>query len=73
MRVTPTSVDYANIGVYDTNAVTAVSSLSLAGLASEPNMTYIELTTAGGLTQYRPYVVTNNNSASAYIGFSAEL
>jgi hypothetical protein len=73
MRVAPTSIDYANLSVYDTNATTLVTSATLAGLNSTTNIGYVEQTTGGGLTQYRPYYTTSGVSTAAYIGFSAEL
>lgn len=74
MRTAPTAIDYSTLGVYDAVTPTAVSSASIgAGIASSPNVAQISLVVASGLTQFRPYQITNLNSSSGYIGFSAEL
>jgi len=74
MRTVPSStIDAANLSLYDTSGTVVVSSVAQSGLNSTPDVYYLEATTAGGLTQFRPYILTNSNSTSAYIGFSAEL
>ena len=75
MRTTPTSVDFANLALTDGNtAPTAVTSATLNGsLNSSANCAQIDFNVASGLTQYRFYTVTNNNSTSGYLGVSAEL
>lgn len=73
MRIVPTSVDFSTLAVYDTNTITAVSSLTLDALLSAQNSIYIRPTVASGITQFRPYQLIANNSATGYIGFSAEL
>jgi len=73
MRVTPTSVDYANLSLYN-SGFTAVTSFALgAGLTATPQTAFGQSTVASGLTQYRNYWLSNNNLTTAYIGFSAEL
>lgn len=73
MRTNPTSVDYANVSVFDSVTTTAIISLAISSLAAAPNTMAVDSTTGGGLTQYRPYLLTAGASTSAYIGFSAEL
>ena len=73
MRITPTSVDYANLSLYN-SGFTAVTSFALgSGLTATPQTAFGQSTVASGLTQYRNYWLTNNNLTTAYIGFSAEL
>jgi hypothetical protein len=69
MRVIPTSVDYANLGVYD-GGLTAVSAVSLDGSCTRTGG--VSCTTAL-VVAYRPYILIANNNTSAYLGFSAEL
>jgi hypothetical protein len=71
MRVSPTSLDYSGLATYDGASVLGISSASLGGLASTPNIAFIEV--VGTITQYRPYSLTNNNLTSGYVGFNAEL
>jgi hypothetical protein len=73
MRVVPFSVDFSNLAVFDGNtANTATVSVTLGGsLASNTEQSYIELNFASGITQFRPYILTN--SPAGFIGFSAEL
>ena len=73
MRVAPTVIDSANIGLADN--VNSVSNLSSAAtiLYSSPQSVLITCpVSGGGLTQYRPYMIMINNSAG-YLGFGAEL
>jgi hypothetical protein len=71
MRVAPTSVDYSTLAFYDGVTVTAISSVSIdAGTSTD----YASLNCgSSSLTQYRPYFIVGNASASAYLGLSAEL
>jgi hypothetical protein len=74
MRTTPTSLDYANLGMSDSvNAATAVTVLALATNLTWNNVCGLNATTASGITTYRPYFLVANSSASAYVGLSAEL
>jgi hypothetical protein len=74
MRVAPTSVDYSAIAMNEISAAYTATSLTLVGSGLEnPNTAAIQIGTASGLTQYRFYAITINNSASGYLGFSAEL
>ena len=75
MRATPTSVDFANLALTDGfNAPTVVTGATLNGsLNSSVNCAQIDFNVSSGLTQYRFYTVTNNNSTSGFLGISAEL
>jgi hypothetical protein len=73
MRIAPTSVDYANIVVFDTVNGFALSSISIGGVVNASSyMSSIEVGVTSGLTQFRPYFLYTNN-ASGYLGFNAEL
>jgi len=73
MRVAPTAIEYSGLGVSADNAT--IISVSSAAFVSGENGTDNSMVrfAATGLTQFRPYGVYSNNSASAYLGFSAEL
>jgi len=75
MRVTPTAIDYASLGItlFGTST-TAVTSASLVTATSESslNFTVVEGIVASGLTQFRPYNLSSTSSSS-YIGATAEL
>jgi hypothetical protein len=74
MRTAPTAIDFSTLGLYDATTPTVVTSASMGGgIASSPNVAQISLNVAAGLTQFRPYQITNLNSSAGYIGFSAEL
>ena len=70
MRTAPTSLEFSTLACYDgPNAVT-VTNLVL----DRPTKNGVFLSATGsGLTQYRPYLLTTNNSASGYLACSAEL
>jgi hypothetical protein len=70
MRVTPATIDSANIILNDGANVVAAGTLSLAGDNSEAMAV---LCTTSGLTQFRPYVLTGNNNSAGFLGLSAEL
>lgn len=68
MRISPTSIDYANLRAYDGAGFPTVISLSLGSVTAG----VAEITTVGtGYTAYRPTAIANNTNG--YIGFSAEL
>lgn len=74
MRVVPTSIDYSTVVLYD--GVSLISTgLVLALLSQQSGVQVGSINASGitGLTQYRPYFIINNASASGYVGFSAEL
>lgn len=72
MRITPTSVDYSLLSCQDGVARTSITTASITALYSGTDSVRIN-SAATGLTQYRPYFIQGINSASAYIGLSAEL
>ena len=73
MRVAPTSLDFSTLAVQDigSGGFTAITGAT----TNAPGTTgsQVNLTGASGLTQFRPYIVSTNNSTSGYLGFSAEL
>jgi hypothetical protein len=72
MRVSPTSVDFANLQLsdYGGNAYTVTSlAMSIPGA----QQTMIDVTTAGVMVALRSYILRNNNNTAGYLGFSAEL
>jgi hypothetical protein len=71
MRVSPTSIEYANVAASDGSAGLFTPS-SITQLDSSISRGNIRLVCTG-LTLYRPYFVMNNNNAAGYLGFSAEL
>jgi hypothetical protein len=73
MRVKPTSVDYSTLCAHIYNVTAAsLSAVTLESTGVSRDWGTV-LGTTSGLTQFRPYGLNNNNSASGYIGFSAEL
>ena len=73
MRVTPTSVDYSTVAVTDGAAVYAATAVALASNQNDAKFAAYTMTFASGVTQFRYYYVVSNNSATGYLGFSAEL
>ena len=75
MRIAPTSLEYptsyTGVSVGDGTNRTAVTALALD--SASINSTNVQATVASGLTQYRPSYIQANNSATAFLGFSAEL
>jgi hypothetical protein len=71
MRVIPTTVDYNILSVYDGVTLTAVTTVTID--TQSRNVVTIKANVASGLTQFRPYELTANNSTSSYLGFNAEL
>jgi hypothetical protein len=72
MRINPTSLDWSALGITDGIAIqTAITTASI----SQSTTIATQLATGGssGLTQYRPYFLSQQASGSGYIGFSAEL
>jgi hypothetical protein len=72
MRINPTSLDWSALGITDGIAIqTAITTASL----SQSTTIATQLATGGssGLTQYRPYFLSQQASGSGYIGMSAEL
>jgi len=75
MRITPTSIDFANLMNFDTPAGSgsATTSVTLSASQQSPNFVHLSASGSSGLTQYRMYTLLNNNNAAGYLGFSAEL
>ena len=73
MRTAPTSVDSSTLLLYDLVNLVTPTSVTLTSVGQSLNVGTVDVAVASGLTQFRPYLLTNNNSASGYIGFSAEL
>ena len=71
LRTNPSSVDFANLALYDQVNITAVTNVTIGN--SNNRTTTVQATVASGLTIYRPYILLNNNNTAGYIGFSAEL
>ena len=72
MRISPTVVEFATLGITDTAAVQAVTGLTIG--YSTPLAAMLSPACAAGGVQYRACkLVNNNNSTTAYLGFSAEL
>ena len=66
MRIVPNIFDYLNITLDPTVAIgTPLITNAIATLVN------VQFTTTG-LTQFRPYTIIGNNSATAYVAFSAE-
>lgn len=73
MRTTPTSVDFATpVRASDGLGTVSVTAVTLANTQCGEGTVLISATTSGA-TQFRPYKMQANNSATAYLGFSAEL
>lgn len=73
MRVAPASVEFSTLNLTTGGTNTAVTGLTILSSNSGNGIAVVYPTTSGGLTQYRPYGLTANNSTSGYLGLSAEL
>ena len=73
MRITPTSLDFSSLLLYDFNGDFAVTNLTLTANCQSSVVSTVSATIASGGTQYRPIQLNNNLSTSGYVGFSAEL
>lgn len=73
MRVKPTSIDYTSLQFSDTTTSPVPSSLTLSSFKSSSSIIYVDGAGITGATAFRVYELRNNNSASGYIGASAEL
>lgn len=71
MRVRPTSVEYSTLAASNGNVALSISLLT-NGASGSTNWAGLSGTVSGA-TQYGPYYLAANGSASAYIGLSAEL
>ena len=72
MRTSPSSVDYATLGMGDNVAAATFTSLAIQASQSSTQQAWI-IVTGSGFTQYRTFFIYSNNSTSGYIGVSAEL
>ena len=74
MRVTPTVLDSGSLILFDeVNAGVTFSGLAIIGTQSGKDLVFLAPSSVSGLTQYRSYDLSANNSISAYVGFGAEL
>jgi hypothetical protein len=71
MRITPTAVDYSNLGVSDATNTFPITSMSLS-TSSSPDYVKLNSVVASGLVQYRPADFVGT-TASHFIGFTSEL
>lgn len=71
MRVVPTSVDFSTLANYRPGAVNAISALAIDSGSSSTQVASVNGTSTA--TSGTFYQLSNNNSTSGYIGFSAEL
>jgi hypothetical protein len=72
MRIAPNTLDYAlPLDLSDSVTASAITSAIITNAGK--NVVVFRGDVASGLTQYRPYNLTTNNSTSAYVGLSAEL
>ena len=74
MRITPTSVDWYNVGIHTPGIETfGLTSATILPSDSDNYVTTIDCYVSSGLTLRNVYHLSNNNSTSGYIGFNAEL
>ncbi len=72
MRIAPTSVDYSTLGI--TDAVTYQLALTALTMPyASPSSVALQANTAASQTALRTALLTNQNSTSGYLAFSAEL
>ena len=72
MRTTPSSVEYSTLRNSDGVNTPTVSSIVIVAVFSNKNAIMLQVGTTGS-TVFRPYSLQGNNSATAYLGWSAEL
>ena len=72
LRVKPSAVDYSTLRLYDGGSGFTISALSIETDMSGATQPCIQLTSSG-MTAGRSVFIQGNGSASAYLGFSAEL
>lgn len=77
MRVKPTSIDASAASTFYVysfaDGAVQCSTIVLDPNLSSANLGWVMFNVASGLTSNSPYYVRANNTASAYLGFSAEL
>ena len=72
MRVTPTSLESANVKIADGANTPLAITLTLVSSQSSPSVASVQ-SAISGATAFRPYWLQNDNNAAGYVGFSAEL
>jgi hypothetical protein len=70
MRIAPSAVDFSGLQVFDGATTTAISAVTLTTAAQGKEYGCISCVSTG-LTQFRPYQITNTSTAG-YLAFSAE-
>ena len=73
MRIPPTAVDFSTLALNDATTNLAVTACTIDTNQTDYNTAVCNISAASGVTQYRPYYIRMNASATAYIGFTAEL
>jgi hypothetical protein len=73
MRVAPTSVDFSTLNLSTGGSNIAVTGLTILANNSGNGIAVVYPTVSSGLTQFRPYALTSNNSTNGFLGLSAEL
>ena len=73
MRVPPTAVEFSTLALNDGTNNTTVTTCTIDTNQTANNTAICNISAASGIVQYRPYYIRMNASASAYIGFTAEL
>ncbi len=74
MRTGPAAIEHSNLAVFDGVTVTGTpTAVLVVPLNSSPDVTYITFAKSGSFTQYRPYILLNNNNTAGYFAVSAEL
>jgi hypothetical protein len=72
MRVKPSSVDFSTVALYDGGSRFTASAVTINTDFNGATQAAIDVT-ASGMTTSRPTFIQGNGSASAFLGFSAEL
>jgi hypothetical protein len=73
MRRNPSAADFSSLVAFDSVNGFAITALTMgATLQQTGEVACFDATVASGLTQFRPYMIYTN-SATGYLGFSAEL
>jgi hypothetical protein len=72
MRATPTSIDFSTLQCNDSTIGTAVSSVAFSGTEVGPNAATLNFT-CSSMTTFRPAKILLSNTASGFLGLSAEI
>jgi hypothetical protein len=73
MRVTPTVLEFSTLRLTEFVSTSAAITAMTISAESSPLTARLNADVASGLTKGVPYGITANNSATAYLGLSAEL